>query len=309
MTTPITVVPVGSSSAALSSSSPAGPPKKAPRKGALKLAFEYAPSGPAAQDRNLLVLLHGLGASLSPLREPLAEVPALAADLATIPPVPPPPRAGDTNQPFFTLGKQLALPSTAVLALQAPLQIPLLDEPAFQFYPSFTLPDFLPEPHPNPSKILADLHAAVDHLTTECGWQPEEIHWLGFGQGGTVACEFALAYGRTHGGKRRFGSVVDVAGPLLSLPTTGLANGTPILALHRPAPASALSTADLAGLRKGFADVQEVRFRGGEGMPRGADEWRVVMAFWAKHLARKDERAMGGGGEMYEVLSGGPKMG
>lgn len=177
------------------------------------------------------------------------------------------------------------------------------------FYPSFTLPDFMPEAHPNPSRILADLDTLLDHLTGECGWPAEEIHFLGFGQGATVAGEFILAYGRSHA-NRRLGSLVSVTGPLLSHPTTAKQpNGTPVLAIHRPAPSSALSAADLASLRKGFSDLQEVKFRSGEGMPRSADEWRVVMTFWAKHLARDDAgTGMGGGGEMYEVLSGGPKM-
>lgn len=176
------------------------------------------------------------------------------------------------------------------------------------FYPSFTLPDFMPEPSPNPSRILADLRALLAHLTDECGWPAEAIHLFGFGQGGSVAAEFTLSYGRAHAG-RRLGSIVSVAGPLLSHPTTApQPNGTPLLAVHRPlAPSSALSSADLASLRKGFADVDEVRFRTGEGMPRSADEWRLIMGFWARHLAR-EESALGGGGEMYEVLSGGPKM-
>jgi predicted esterase len=301
MSTPITVSPVAGSS------STPRPPHKAPRKDATKLNFQFAPSRPAAQDRNLLILFHGLGGLfllLSPqetyfrlVADRLAAVRSLAACLA-----------GDTSQPFFDLGKKLNLPSTAVLSIEAPLQIPLLEEPSFMFYPSFTLPDFMPEPHPNPSRILADLGALLDHLSDECGWPADAIHLLGFGQGATVAGELVLSYGRSHA-NRRLGSLVSVTGPLLSHPTTAKPNGTPVLAIHRPAPSSALSTSDLASLRKGFSDVQEVKFRSGEGMPRSADEWRVVMTFWAKHLAREDVGSgMGGGGEMYEVLSGGPRM-
>lgn len=172
------------------------------------------------------------------------------------------------------------------------------------FYPSFTLPDFTPEPNPNPTRILSDLDELVAELKT-CGWEEEGLHWLGFGQGATVAAEFALSYGRKHA-NRRFGSIVSVTGPLLSHPTAK-PNGTPLLAVHRPARSSALSVSQLASLKKGFVDVQEVKFRSGEGMPRGAEEWRVVMTFWAKHLLREDVGSMGGGGEMYEVLSGGPK--
>ena len=66
---------------------------------------------------------------------------------------------------------------------------------------------------------------------------------------------------------------------------------------------------DLGAFGKGFKEVKEVRFQGaGQGMLRGEGEWKVVMAFWAERLGREESR-MGGGGEMYEVLQGGPKMG
>ena len=76
-----------------------------------------------------------------------------------------------------------------------------------------------------------------------------------------------------------------------------------MLALHRSG--ESYSKADLGAFGKGFKEVKEVRFAGGGGgMLKGEGEWRVVMAFWAERLGREDK--MGGGGEMYEVLQGGP---
>ena len=50
---------------------------------------------------------------------------------------PPCANAGDTAKPFAQLGQSLNLPQTAVLALQAPAQIPLLEEEAYQWWDSF----------------------------------------------------------------------------------------------------------------------------------------------------------------------------
>lgn len=66
---------------------------------------QYKPA-PCGIDSNLLLLLHGLG---------------------------------DTADPFFSLGQRLqqTLPQTAVLSVQAPLRVPLLEEEAWMWYDSF----------------------------------------------------------------------------------------------------------------------------------------------------------------------------
>lgn len=168
------------------------------------------------------------------------------------------------------------------------------------WYQSFTVPDFMPVTSPNPAEILKTLTAFLAHLIT-LGWAYNDIHLFGFAQGGSVALQLALALPAS----TRLGSVTSCSGPLLSLPTLAQ-NQTPCLVLHRPS--SPLSKADLAALHKGFRDVREVSFKSGDGMPRGAPEWEPVMKFWSEVLGR-EETSMGGGGEMYEVLSGGPKMG
>lgn len=67
--------------------------------------LKYKPA-PCGIDSNLLLLLHGLG---------------------------------DTADPFFSLGQRLqqTLPQTAVLSVQAPLRVPLLEEEAWMWYDSF----------------------------------------------------------------------------------------------------------------------------------------------------------------------------
>ncbi|GAA6053617.1 hypothetical protein JCM3770_001557 [Rhodotorula araucariae] len=149
------------------------------------LRAHYAPASDGA-DCNLVILLHGLG---------------------------------DTAAPFFALGKSLNLPQTAVLSLQAPDRVPLLEEEAWQWWDSF---DSLGEliPNPNPAATLHLLDALLTHLTSPvaasdsasaassaaskpptaggCGWHPSQIHLFGYAQGGTCAGELALAWARAH---------------------------------------------------------------------------------------------------------------
>jgi len=68
------------------------------------LMFEYAPAADASS--NLLILLHGLG---------------------------------DSRTPFLALGHSLqrTLPQTAMLSVQAPLRVPLLEEDAWMWWESF----------------------------------------------------------------------------------------------------------------------------------------------------------------------------
>lgn len=75
------------------------------RHSGLTLTFNYA-SAQDQVDSNLLIFLHGLG---------------------------------DTAQPFFQLGKQLqkTLPQTAIMSIQAPLRVPLLEEEAWMWWESF----------------------------------------------------------------------------------------------------------------------------------------------------------------------------
>lgn len=88
--------------------------------------------------------------------------------------------------------------------------------------------------------------------------------------------------------KKRPGSVVTIAGPLLSYPT-GSPCPTPLLIFHRPGTEqTALSKSDLTALKKGFnGRVIEEKFgKEREGMPANKDEWTVVMKFWSDVLQK-----------------------
>lgn len=224
--------------------------------------------------------------------------------------------AGDTAKPFAELGQSLNLPQMAVLALQAPAQIPLLEEEAYQWWDSF---DQLgegkigsPNParnlkttrlfarwlawllvlivdrsspaviqNPNPTKTLALFTRVLEYLTSPtpqgCGWHPSRIHCFGFAQGGSCAAELALQWSRSRPAADHLGSLVCVSAPLLSHPTLSTPAATKVCLVYRAPEERSIG---VPSWRKGFQSVKEVKLPGGrgrEGMPRGMDEWRDIM--------------------------------
>ncbi|KAI9460683.1 Alpha/Beta hydrolase protein [Boletus coccyginus] len=245
--------------------------KPVPKSSKVPLVFSYTPSDDGT-DENLLILLHGLG---------------------------------DSHTPFAKLGRSLHLPQTAVLALRAPEQIPYLYEQAFQWYTSFDPLGEIIE-RPNPTLAIEVMAKVFDHLIAECAWPPNRIHLFGFGQGGSVAAETALAWWKRELVKtfnaeqkpvpptRHLGSVASVSGPLLSYPTLATPCPTPLLIFSRGSVAKNVSTA----FSKGFTDIRQVVKQGEESMPRSRDEWEPIMQFWSEVLGRR----MGDG--LYEVMTG-----
>jgi len=230
--------------------------------------FDYAPS-PDGKDANLLIMFHGMG---------------------------------DTKTAFAGLGRQLNLPSTAILSLQAPLLLPLLESPAWSWYNTFT-PMFEPLPNPSPAPTIPPLMKLLETLTSaEIGWSLDRIHLFGWGQGGTMALELALVVGKD-GVERsnRLGSVVSVCAGLLSHPSSPLDLETPALLFLRQQGAAGRKVEST--MKRAFKRVEVVRGEAGRGedMPRGRAEWEGIMRFWGEVLHRGDE-GWKGEGEVYEVV-------
>ncbi|WFD33463.1 hypothetical protein MCUN1_000276 [Malassezia cuniculi] len=162
------------------------------------LTFEYA-AAPDGVDSNLLIMLHGLG---------------------------------DSSAPFMRLGKTLqrTLPQTAVLSVNAPRRVPLLEEEAWMWWDSF---DTLGE---NPRHAIGALAGLLSYIH-ELGWPQERIHLFGYAQGGSLALETLVAERRS----LAVGSVVSVVGPLLSHPTFSPALSVPLMLITR-IPAAVLQT-------------------------------------------------------------------
>lgn len=205
--------------------------------------------------------------------------------------------------PFVRMAKQFKLPQTATLVLQGPelcvllstrysavhaelnvpRRIPFLDkgEEMYQWYTSFTSLGELID-HPNPLPGVRAVHRAIEYLTgPECAWPAKRVHLFGFAQGGTVALEAAL---RWTGG---VASAVSVCGGLVEAPTRqGPGASTRVLYVG--------DEAGSAGLKRGFEDAHVDKTVGREvRMPRGKDEWSVVMRFWSEVLERRGPEGEG----------------
>jgi len=212
-----------------------------------------------------------------------------------------------------------------------------MDFPSYAYLPINMQHYLSPDPPPTPTQdqlkamqqtTLPLLRNLLKHLVEECGWQPEEIHLFGWGQGGTIALELArslklsssaAAAASTEEIKvKRIGSVVSVAGELYSTPPVGaedLGAETPVLYFHRPKSSSSSlsSSTPPLWLKRTFSTpkVASGKFdakaasQDDEGrdirMPGNRDEWTEVMRFWSEVLKRPD-MGMKMGGDVYEVV-------
>lgn len=213
-----------------------------------KLVLQYC-GAPCGIDANLLVLLHGLG---------------------------------DTSKPFFQLGQQLqrTLPQTAVLSVQAPIRVPILEEDAWMWWDSF---DSLGEviTRPDPRRALRDIQNLFAYLTAPntgggCGWSMQHIHAFGFAQGGTVLLE-SLAAMRA----QTLGSVTSVCGPLLSLPTFFPKLPVSVCFVTRSPSASAAVREQVRAVERGFQHVTHVHYKAPDMIMIQGPEWGDMMRFWS----------------------------
>jgi len=185
-------------------------------------------------------------------------------------------------------------------------RIPFLDDGAYQWFTSFDpLGDLIECPNPTPA--LRYLEQVTDHLTKDCGWPINRIHFLGYAQGGSVATEFVLERWKAvllqQSSKKAFqnfqslasfASVVSISGALLSYPTLSSHCPTPVLSAHRTTSGpSAISI-----FQKAFSSVSESKLTNSrnQGMPSSKEEWEAIMRFWSEKLSRRQEG-------LYEVMS------
>ena len=273
------------------------------------LEFAYSAS-PDGVDTNLLILLHGRG------------MPTHACNYLRLRAL-----SGDNEQPFARLGKSLALPQTATLALKGPQIVPLLDEHEREWWAetdmlgmgkSLSPLDIFHQakicsssrievPNPDPGfsiKVLCDVLQEL--VAAPYNWSSESIHLFGFGQGGSLACEAGQAFYKRTGSP--LGSIVSVHGPLLSLPSnTASKIPTPVLYVTRPI-GSTKQQQPVSALERGYTRVQVAKLTGKPGeisMPRNKEEWQPIMEFWSEMLRQQNAWELGKTGEeVYEVKSG-----
>ena len=188
---------------------------------------------------------------------------------------------GDTSVSFTNLGKQLNLPETTCISLQAPTPLPFelggfhwgdditFDQASGQmdFDTGFT----------KAVKIIK--HDIIeDTLAKKCGYKPREILLFGFGQGAMAAVATAASMAEELGG------IVSIGGALPSSNTSAKAVKTPVLVLGGSSNTFITRTA-LDKLKAAFQNVEYHKWnRAGDGMPRNRDEMLPIMRFFARRL-------------------------
>jgi len=213
---------------------------------ALKLTITPPPLS-SPQSTNVLILLHGLG---------------------------------DTSASFTNLGKQLSLPETTCISLQAPTPLPF-DLGGFHYGDDIQFDSATGQMEFDNgfSKIVVICKKdVIQVLTQNCGYTPREIMFLGFGQGAMAALATASSM------PDEFGGIISIGGHLAASMTAPKGVKTPVLVLGGSS--STLVTRPAVEKIKGtFKHVEYHKWdRAGDGMPRNHDEMLPIMRFFARRL-------------------------
>ena len=214
----------------------------------LELSITQPPSSQAPV--NVLILLHGLG---------------------------------DTKASFTNLARQLALPETTCIALQAPTPLPF-DLGGFHWgddiiFDQTTGSMDFDTGFVKSSKVVAE-DVLQKGLIEKCGYGERDVFFLGFGQGGMVALTVAAA------SLAELGGVISIGGPL---PSSSSDSGrskpkTPVLIIGGSSK-SLITTATLTNIKNVFQSVETEQWaRPGDVMPRNRQEMLPIMQFLARRL-------------------------
>lgn len=217
---------------------------------ALQITITPPPSS-SPQTSNILVLLHGLG---------------------------------DTLEPFTRLGRQLNLPETTCITLQAAIPMPFElggfhwgDDVTFSQAPGDLEID-VDAGFSNISQLLRE-NVIEQVLMQKCGYTPREIIFLGLGQGGMAA--LAAVSSMTV----EFGGVISIGGPFPpSATASAISQQTPVLLLGGSS-STAVTRETLGETKAIFKQVDyQMWNRAGDSMPRNREEMLPIMRFLARRL-------------------------
>ena len=191
---------------------------------------------------------------------------------------------GDTNASFSNLARQLQLPETTCVSLQALTPLPF-DLGGFHWGDDIIFDqatgqmDFDTGFEKAIKVIREEIIQKI--LIKKCGYQSREIILFGFGQGAMAAMAAVSSM------KEEVGGVVSVGGPLpASIVDQGTPakNRTPILVLGGSS--NSLITAEaITKLRKAFEFVEYTKWKkNGDSMPRSREEMLPIMHFFSRLL-------------------------
>lgn len=209
------------------------------------------PPPQAAQPSNVLILLHGLG---------------------------------DTEASFSALGRQLGLPETTCISLQALTPLPF-ELGGFHWGDDIVFDQTSGEMDIDTgftkSVSLIQKDVISDVLIAKCGYKPRNILLFGFGQGAMVALAAAVSL------PEKLGGVISVGGSLPAMsvnPSTPNTSQTPLLLLGGSSSTKITRTA-VEGLQKVFKNTEYHKWdKPGDSMPRNREEMLPIMRFFARRL-------------------------
>ncbi|KAI4185817.1 MAG: hypothetical protein LQ346_005813 [Caloplaca aetnensis] len=195
---------------------------------------------------------------------------------------------GDTEDSFTQLARQLALPETVCICVQAPSPLPF-DLGGFHWGDDITFDqskgtmDYDTGFEKSSRVIKEDIIEKVLHQI--CGYKPRNILFFGFGQGGMAAIAIVLAC------KAEFGGIISIGG---SLPSNHQntsdkegKNQTPVVVLGGSSQ-TLITQSALTSMKKAFQSTEYTKWpRPGDGMPRNRDEMLPIMKFFARRLQSK----------------------
>eukprot|EP00808_Paulinella_micropora_P003355 g74559.t1 len=144
--------------------------------------FQYVKS-PDQIDSNLLILFHGMG---------------------------------DTEASYVAFARALQLPQTAVIALRAPLPLPM--DLGWMWFQAFEADGFPINPTASEKRRLSSLASTrarlsefLKTLIRECGWAKERIFLMGFSAG----AQTAIAWAMQEDSPGRFGGIICISSSLM----------------------------------------------------------------------------------------------
>lgn len=213
--------------------------------------LSIVPPPQAARSSNVLILLHGLG---------------------------------DTEASFSALGRQLCLPETTCISLQALTPLPF-ELGGFHWGDDIVFDQTSGEMDIDTgftkSVSLIQKDVISDVLIAKCGYKPRNIILFGFGQGAMAALAVAESL------PEELGGVISVGGSLPAMsvnPSTPKTSQTPVLLLGGSSSTKITRTA-VETLQKVFKNTEYYKWdKLGDSMPRNREEMLPIMRFFARRL-------------------------
>ena len=193
---------------------------------------------------------------------------------------------GDNKVSFSNLGRQLQLPETTCISIQAPTPMPF-DLGGFHWgddiiFDQITGHMDFDTGFRKSTKLLAQ-EIIGEILVKKCGYQHREIIAFGFGQGAMAALDAVVS------SSEELGGAVSIGGPM---PTSTLEktsamvakNRTPILILGGSAD-SLVTRKTVTNLRRIFEFVEYTMWKkAGDGLPQNREEMFPIMEFLSRRL-------------------------